>query len=115
MNKNQLDELRGLLEKELKEIKSTHDEHRNSLPSRQDRTDVQSGDWAQGLQEEEVEEQVILNEEFYLEKINTALARIKSGTYGKCEWCGIDIPLERLYAKPSVSLCLKCQEEKDSL
>lgn len=114
MNQNQLNEFRGLLENELKEIKATHDEHRDSLPSRH-RSNVQSGDWGQDLQEEEVEKQVVLNDEYFMEKINTALARIDSGTYGRCEWCGIDIPLERLYAKPSVSLCLKCQEEKDSL
>ena len=48
-----------------------------------------------------------------LRKIDFALARLDAGTYGQCANCGERIPLERLRAKPSVSLCLECQEAKD--
>jgi DnaK suppressor protein len=49
-----------------------------------------------------------------LKKIDFALQRLDAGTYQQCEHCGGVIPLARLEAKPSVSLCLACQELKDS-
>ena len=114
MNREELDELQNLLENRWKEIKEYHELHRESLPSTQDRSNVESGDWSQELEDEEVGEQVLLNEEYYLEKIRKALHRIETGVYGKCEGCGEDIPMERLRAKPSVSLCLPCQENKET-
>lgn len=43
-------------------------------------------------------------------KINEALAKIDAGTYGKCDRCGKEIPLERLEAIPQTTLCLECKE-----
>ena len=48
-----------------------------------------------------------------LEKIDLALKRIADGSYGFCLACSDEIPTERMLAKPSVSLCLSCQEEKE--
>lgn len=48
-----------------------------------------------------------------LQKIELALQRLDAGTYRQCARCGKTIPLERLRAKPSVSLCLACQQAKD--
>jgi DnaK suppressor protein len=48
-----------------------------------------------------------------LEAIDAALARIKNGTYGKCECCGENIPLARLEAIPWVRYCKQCQEEAE--
>lgn len=114
MDKAELAEFKNILEKRLAETKASHEDHLNALPSVQDRTNVESGDWGQELKDEEVGEKIVLNEEYYLEKINKALHRIETGVYGNCEGCGEDIPLARLRAKPSVSLCLSCQEEKDA-
>jgi DnaK suppressor protein len=50
-----------------------------------------------------------------LHKVQHALKRLEEGTYETCETCGAPIPPERLMAKPSVSLCLACQEAKDTL
>lgn len=50
-----------------------------------------------------------------LRKVQHALERLEEGTYETCETCGALIPLQRLMAKPSVSLCLACQEAKDAL
>jgi DnaK suppressor protein len=50
-----------------------------------------------------------------LRKIDYALKRLEQGTYDLCDSCGAVIPPERLMAKPSVSLCLACQEAKDAL
>lgn len=47
-------------------------------------------------------------------KIESALTRLDEGTYDKCEGCGGKIPVERLLAKPSASLCIECQEKKEN-
>ncbi|HXF44218.1 MAG TPA: hypothetical protein VNK70_02015 [Candidatus Paceibacterota bacterium] len=44
-----------------------------------------------------------------LEAIETALERIRKGTYGKCEKCGMDIETEVLEAAPESSLCKHCK------
>lgn len=43
--------------------------------------------------------------------ITTALSKIKSGTYGKCEKCGKQIGIGRLLAMPTASLCLTCSKK----
>ena len=54
------------------------------------------------------------SEESLLEKIDLALSRIDDHSYGSCVACDDDIPLARLEAKPSVSLCVKCQTNKEA-
>jgi DnaK suppressor protein len=44
-----------------------------------------------------------------LKDVLEALERINSNTYGKCENCGTEIPLERLQVFPSAKTCIKCQ------
>lgn len=44
-------------------------------------------------------------------KITGALARIKHGTYGKCENCGKQIEAERLEAMPTATLCVSCSKK----
>jgi DnaK suppressor protein len=46
------------------------------------------------------------NEERVLAAIDAALARIESGTYGRCERCGKEIEEERLEAIPYATLCI---------
>lgn len=43
-----------------------------------------------------------------LQEILEALEGMEKGTYGKCEKCGKDIPLERLKANPSARACMNC-------
>lgn len=45
--------------------------------------------------------------------INAALQRIELGTYGDCVECGSSIPEARLYAAPSATRCLPCQERAE--
>lgn len=49
------------------------------------------------------------NLEKQLKEILAALERIEAGTYGKCENCNDEIPLERLRAYPAARICTKCQ------
>lgn len=45
-----------------------------------------------------------------LAAIDEALGKIRSGGYGICGSCGIEIPLERLMAIPTAAFCVPCQE-----
>ncbi|WP_430779879.1 TraR/DksA family transcriptional regulator [Actinoplanes sp. G11-F43] len=48
-----------------------------------------------------------------LERINQverAIDRLGSGNYGWCERCGEQIPVERLAAFPSATLCVSCKQ-----
>lgn len=64
---------------------------------------------------ESVERRIADDDLNLLRKVELALKRLDAGTYELCEQCGAAIPPERLMAKPSVSLCLVCQEAKDAL
>lgn len=48
------------------------------------------------------------NLEEQLKAINNSLEKIKNGTYGVCEVCGVDIAKERLEANPSARRCMAC-------
>ena len=45
-----------------------------------------------------------------IHKIDYALMKIESGTYGVCENCGAEIPFERLRARPVTTMCFECKE-----
>lgn len=48
-----------------------------------------------------------------LRQIDEALRKIDDKSYGVCEVCESDIPLQRLKVRPFALLCIKCQEEKE--
>ncbi len=47
-------------------------------------------------------------------RIDAALARMESGTYGICTRCGGIIRDERLEAMPSAELCIECKEWEET-
>ena len=49
----------------------------------------------------------------FLKKVEEAKQKILEGTYGECEDCGENISQKRLLARPTASLCINCQEEKE--
>jgi YteA family regulatory protein len=49
------------------------------------------------------------NIEIQLIKIDDALAKISSGSYGKCDICGQEISVERLEAVPDSTMCVDCR------
>lgn len=51
------------------------------------------------------------NLQMKLERVRSALARIRNGVYGKCVECERDIAPERLEFAPEVPFCIKCQEK----
>lgn len=48
------------------------------------------------------------NLEKQLVEIIEALERIEAGSYGICENCGKEIPIERLRAYPAAKACMRC-------
>jgi DnaK suppressor protein len=57
-------------------------------------------------------------EQKLLKKIDEAISRIDSGTYGVCESCGGEISVKRLEARPVTTLCIDCktrQEEEEKI
>jgi DnaK suppressor protein len=48
-----------------------------------------------------------------LEVIESALLKIRTGTYGECEVCGIQIPPARLQVYPEAVCCLDCQNMRE--
>ncbi|OGP19252.1 MAG: hypothetical protein A2038_09130 [Deltaproteobacteria bacterium GWA2_57_13] len=47
------------------------------------------------------------------EEIDTALARIEAGTYGKCLGCGGSIPVARLRFLPATRYCVECSGKNE--
>ncbi|MBG0563491.1 TraR/DksA family transcriptional regulator [Actinoplanes aureus] len=43
-------------------------------------------------------------------QVERALDRLSAGNYGWCERCGNQIPVERLAAFPSATLCVSCKQ-----
>ena len=43
-------------------------------------------------------------------QVERAIGRVGSGNYGWCERCGNQIPVERLAAFPSATLCVSCKQ-----
>ena len=54
------------------------------------------------------------NTEQMLQQVDHALERVAAGTYGTCENCGKPIPPERLDARPYATLCVNCQQQRES-
>ena len=44
-----------------------------------------------------------------IKKIDEMLGKIKSGEYGYCDNCGIEIGLARLEARPTATQCIDCK------
>ena len=53
--------------------------------------------------------------EIQISKIEDAILNIDQGTYGKCDTCGAEIPVERLEAMPSTTMCIKCKDAEEQL
>lgn len=50
---------------------------------------------------------------FFLRKVDSALDRIGTGSFGECFDCGDNIDLNRLYARPTATHCIACKEDQE--
>ena len=48
-----------------------------------------------------------------LQKIETALGKIDSGTFGVCDLCEEPIEMKRLEVRPVAELCIRCKEAEE--
>lgn len=63
---------------------------------------------------EEIASQLAELEARELNQIERAIARMKQGTYGLCEYCQSKIPVARLNALPYSTTCVNCQREMET-
>ena len=72
-----------------------------------------SGDCASFDNEQEMHSQLAALESRELTRVERAIAAIRDGTYGDCEFCGNKIPVARLQALPHSSSCVSCQRRHE--
>jgi DnaK suppressor protein len=70
-------------------------------------------DWAEADLLNDTEIALLGTELSELRDIDSALLRIKAGTYGTCVDCGDPIPPERLQAQMTAQRCIACQMKAD--
>ena len=70
-------------------------------------------DQASSYTEKNVEMRAINRQIKLISKIDSALKKIKDGTYGFCEDTGEPIGLKRLMARPVATLCISAQEKHE--
>tara|TARA_Y100001970_G_scaffold246347_1_gene314192 strand:- start:1701 stop:2150 length:450 start_codon:yes stop_codon:yes gene_type:complete len=70
-------------------------------------------DQASSYTEKNVELRAINRQIKLITKIDSALKKIKEGTYGFCEETGEPIGLKRLMARPVATLCIAAQEKHE--
>lgn len=114
MNTEQLSQYRKQLEDQLASLKATSLSHLRQIDESHTSKDFVGADRAAELESMEVDSSIVDSEANLGKKIKHALERIADGKYGICEGCSVEIPAARLKAKPSVSLCLACQEQHET-
>ena len=70
-------------------------------------------DQASSYTEKNVEMRAVNRQIKLVSKIDSALKRLKDGTYGFCEETGEAIGLKRLIARPIATLCIAAQEKHE--
>ena len=113
MNKAQEKKFRDLLDAKRREIikraQQTLDEDMtldaNELP---DEMDLASSEYLQSFTF-----RLRGREKVFLEKIQKAIERLDSNTFGVCEECGERISVKRLEARPETTLCIRCKEDQE--
>ena len=70
-------------------------------------------DQASSYTEKNVEMRAINRQIKLISKIDSALKRLKDGTYGFCEETAEPIGLKRLMARPVATLCISAQEKHE--
>ncbi|MDG2384976.1 MAG: TraR/DksA family transcriptional regulator [Pirellulaceae bacterium] len=68
-------------------------------------------DFALDSAQDEINSQLAEVESRELANIETALEKMRDGSYGKCDGCATNIPVIRLQALPYATYCIQCQQE----
>jgi DnaK suppressor protein len=114
MTAKELAKFREQLENQRTEVIVNLEEHAERLREKPSSGDHSGADLAKEQEDQQADVLIVESEERLVQKIEHALERIDAGTYGICEGCDGEIPIARLTAKPSVALCITCQEAHES-
>src|SRR6266508_208990 len=113
MRKRETERFRTQLETQLEALvgqgaQAVHEmsgEGGEEIPDPNDRATVEEGrNWSLRLRDRDRK---------LIGKIQEALARLESGTFGKCSVCGSVISPARLRARPVTDLCIDCKTEAE--
>lgn len=116
MRQTELDSFRRLLEARKREILTEAERAVGSMNSKPEEAFADPTDRATLESDRNFLLRLRDRERKLLTKIDEALARIRDGSYGRCEECGGEIGLQRLRARPVTTLCIACksaQEERE--
>jgi len=120
MDSNTLEMLRARLEADLDrlaaEIAEMDAEDRETLSEASGENNYRDHMADQGSATFERELDMTLEENLRvtLGEVRAAMARIAEGSYGTCARCSAQIPIERLEAVPTASLCIRCKEAEET-
>ena len=113
MRKREVDRYRMLLEGQLASLVGTSEQtvHEmagagtEEIPDPNDRATVEEGrNWSLRLRD---------RDRRLIGKISEALARLQTGTFGRCTSCGRPISSARLRARPVTDQCIDCKTEAE--
>ena len=113
MNKKDLKKFKTMLEDSRKQLllsakKTLSEESSFDTDDLPDEIDLASSEYTQSMIF-----RLRDREKFLLAKIDKALARIESGSFGICEKCEEEISMKRHEARPVTTLCIRCKEEQE--
>lgn len=118
MDQQTLQKFKNILEEQKKEIESQLAGFTKKDPHVKGDYDAEFPDLDSGQSSDEAAQEVSMYEtnlplehtlEEKLQDINLALEKIAKGTYGICENCNEEIPIERLETKPEAKNCVRCK------
>lgn len=111
MREKKILDIRKKLVAQRKALLSEAEEALNALPGQTIFPDL--GDQASA----EIDRNFMLRlrgrEQKLLKKIEAAIEKIDSGTFGICEVCGQEIDIKRLEARPVTTMCIECKTEQE--
>ncbi|MFG1608154.1 TraR/DksA family transcriptional regulator [Actinoplanes sp. NPDC049265] len=107
--------IRTALEERRHELQTEYDQTLTEIAELQrDRLDDSAGDDTAdtGTKTFEREQEITLANNLLerITQVERAIDRLGEGNYGWCEKCGNAIPVERLAAFPSATLCVSCKQ-----
>jgi len=111
MNKEQLLKFRELFEKQKKDLLYRMSMQQDVALAVDDLQD--EGDLSRATVDQNLQIRLQGRDGLLLKKIESALSKISTGTFGTCESCEEEIEPKRLEARPTASLCLSCKESQE--
>lgn len=113
MKKKELERFKERLAEEKSRLlnnseKSKHEDMTLSVDDLADEVDLASSELNQSMALRLRDRERLL-----LHKIEVALSKIETGTFGICDGCEEPIEMKRLEARPVANLCIQCKETQE--